>query len=125
MSDILKTLSNIRNLRSIAKDSTLEQMESLLEKVSSVVEEKREAVKAQELEQSKLMEGLKKYKELLAQDGISAEELVVLLNHTTEHKKREPRAPRPAKYKFIDENGNEKNMDRSGSNTSSDSKSIR
>ncbi|WGE34437.1 H-NS histone family protein [Actinobacillus genomosp. 1] len=108
MSDILKTLSNIRNLRSIAKDSTLEQMESLLEKVSSVVEEKREAVKAQELEQNKLMEGLKKYKELLAQDGISAEELVVLLNNTTEHKKREPRAPRPAKYKFIDENGNEK-----------------
>ena len=89
MSDILKTLSNIRNLRSIAKDSTLEQMESLLEKVSSVVEEKREAVKAQELEQNKLMEGLKKYKELLAQDGISAEELVVLLNNTTEHKKRD------------------------------------
>ncbi|VTR60843.1 DNA-binding protein H-NS [Actinobacillus pleuropneumoniae] len=87
MSDILKTLSNIRNLRALAKDSTLEQMESLLEKVSIVVEEKRELVKAQELEQAKVMEGLKKYKELLAQDGISAEELVALLNNATEHKK--------------------------------------
>lgn len=28
MSEILKTLSNIRNLRALAKDSTLEQMES-------------------------------------------------------------------------------------------------
>ncbi|CUU51773.1 putative DNA-binding protein [Actinobacillus pleuropneumoniae] len=108
MSDILKTLSNIRNLRALAKDSTLEQMESLLEKVLIVVEEKRELVKAQELEQAKVMEGLKKYKELLAQDGISAEELVALLNNATEHKKREPRAPRPAKYKYVDENGNEK-----------------
>lgn len=108
MSDILKTLSNIRNLRALAKDSTLEQMESLLEKVSIVVEEKRELVKAQELEQAKVMEGLKKYKELLAQDGISAEELVALLNNATEHKKREHRAPRPAKYKYVDENGNEK-----------------
>ncbi|WGE90082.1 H-NS family nucleoid-associated regulatory protein [Actinobacillus arthritidis] len=108
MSDILKTLSNIRDLRVLARESSLEQMEALLEKVTIVVEEKREMVKAQELEQAKLLEGLNKYKELLAKDGISAEELVVLLGSITERKKREPRTPRPAKYKYIDENGNEK-----------------
>ncbi|VEI46109.1 DNA-binding protein H-NS [Actinobacillus equuli] len=32
MSDILKTLSNIRSLRVIARETSLEQLESLLEK---------------------------------------------------------------------------------------------
>ena len=108
MSDILKTLSNIRSLRVIAREATLEQMESLLEKVTVVVEEKRELVRTQELEQAKFREGLNKYKELLEKDGISAEELVVLLNGTQKRKKREPRPPRPAKYKFTDEHGNER-----------------
>ncbi|WP_018652908.1 H-NS family nucleoid-associated regulatory protein [Actinobacillus capsulatus] len=108
MSDILKTLSNIRSLRVIARETSLEQLESLLEKVSIVVEEKRQVVRAQELEHAKFMEGLNKYKELLEKDGISAEELAVLLGSVSERKKREPRPPRPAKYKFIDENGNEK-----------------
>lgn len=54
MSDTLKTLSNIRSLRVIAREATLEQMETLLEKVSKVIEEKREAIKAQEVEQAKL-----------------------------------------------------------------------
>ncbi|WP_373820134.1 H-NS family nucleoid-associated regulatory protein [Glaesserella sp.] len=109
MTDILKTLSNIRSLRVIARESSLEQMESLLEKVAIIVEEKREAVKNEEKEKAKRLEGLNKYKELLAQDGISAEELALLLAGTTkERKKREPRAPRPAKYKFVDDNGVEK-----------------
>lgn len=108
MSDILKTLSNIRSLRVIAREATLEQMESLLEKVTVVVEEKRELVRTQELEEAKFREGLNKYKELLEKDGISAEELVVLLNGPQKRKKREPRPPRPAKYKFIDEHGNER-----------------
>ncbi|WP_373777339.1 H-NS family nucleoid-associated regulatory protein [Glaesserella sp.] len=109
MTDILKTLSNIRSLRVIARESSLEQMESLLEKVAIIVEEKREAVKNEEKEKAKRLEGLNKYKELLAQDGISAEELALLLAGTAkERKKREPRAPRPAKYKFVDDNGVEK-----------------
>ncbi|AKO45485.1 H-NS family nucleoid-associated regulatory protein [[Haemophilus] ducreyi] len=109
MSDILKTLSNIRSLRVIAREATLEQMETLLEKVSKVIEEKREAIKAQEVEQAKFIERLNKYKELLEKDGLSAEELVVLLgNSNSERKKCETRNARPAKYKFIDENGHEK-----------------
>lgn len=108
MSELFKTLSNIRSLRAALRDISLEQAESLLEKLSAIVEEKREEIKQQEEEEAKRLEGLKKYKEMLAQDGISAEELVLLLAGTAETKKREPRAPRPAKYKFIDENGVEK-----------------
>lgn len=109
MSDLLKTLSNIRSLRVLAREASLEQLELIAEKIAFVIEEKKEEIKTQEAENAKRLEGLKKYQELLAQDGISAEELVLLLAGTnTERKKREPRAPRPAKYKFIDANGNEK-----------------
>ncbi|KAE9537039.1 DNA-binding protein H-NS-like protein [Ursidibacter arcticus] len=107
MSEVLKTLSNIRSLRVIAREVTLEQLEGLLEKLTIVVEEKREAVKAQEAEVAQRLESLNKYRELLAQDGISAEELALLLGSSTESKKREPRTPRPAKYKYVD-NGVEK-----------------
>lgn len=107
MTDLLKTLSNIRSLRVIARELSLEQLEAIAEKFAIVIEEKREEVKAQQEEKAKRLESLNKYKELLAQDGISAEELALLLASTTkvERKKRDPR---PAKYKFIDANGNEK-----------------
>lgn len=108
MSDALKTLSNIRSLRVLARETSLEQLESLQEKLAIVIEEKREELKNQELEQAKFLEGLNKYKEMLAQDGISAEELVALLGGQVEKKARKAIAPRPAKYKFIDANGNEK-----------------
>ncbi|VTU06223.1 DNA-binding protein H-NS [Actinobacillus indolicus] len=109
MSDLLKSLSNIRSLRVIAREASLEQLEAIVEKLTIIVEEKRAEIKAQEEESAKRLENLKKYQELLAQDGISAEELVLLLSGSNiERKKREPRAPRPAKYKFLDANGNEK-----------------
>lgn len=107
MSDLIKTLSNIRSLRVLARESSLEQLEGLLEKITIIVEEKREEVRAAEAEEAKRLESLNKYKELLAQDGISAEELVLLLGGSSTGKKREPRSPRPAKYKFMD-NGVEK-----------------
>lgn len=108
MTDVLKTLSNIRSLRVIARESTLEQMESLLEKLTIVLEEKREAVKAQELEDAQRRARLDKYREMLAQDGVSAEELALLLEGTSDRKKRESRQPRPAKYKYTDEMGVER-----------------
>lgn len=102
MSDVLRTLSNIRSLRVVAREASLEQMEALLEKVTLVVAEKREEVKAQQTENAQRLARLNKYKELLEQDGISAEELAALLGGSVERKKREPRAPRPAKYQYVD-----------------------
>lgn len=106
MSEILKALSNIRSLRVLARETTLEQLEACSEKLAIVIAEKREAVKAQELENAKRIEGLNKYKELLAQDGLSVEELAVLLGASSAPAKK--RETRPAKYKFTDDLGNEK-----------------
>lgn len=109
MSEALKALSNIRSLRVLAREVSLEQLESAAEKLAIVIEEKREAMKAVELENAKRLAGLNKYKELLEQDGLSIEELAELLNGSAlPSKKREARPARPAKYKFTDEFGNEK-----------------
>lgn len=109
MSNVLKTLSNIRSLRSLAREASLEQLEILLDKLTIVIEEKREEIKAEKLEQAKRLENLNKYKEMLAKDGISPDELASLLGHSAPEKKvRKPIEPRPAKYKFLDVNGNEK-----------------
>ena len=62
MSDLNK-FSNLRTLRALAREATLEQLEALLEKVQTVVTEKREEIKAQEAENAKFLEGLNKYKE--------------------------------------------------------------
>ena len=107
MSDLNK-FSNLRTLRALAREATLEQLEALLEKVQTVVTEKREEIKAQEAENAKFLEGLNKYKEMLEHDGISAEDLVALLGGKQEVKTRKPRKPLAPKYKFIDANGNEK-----------------
>lgn len=53
MTDLLKTLSNIRSLRVIARELSLEQLEAIAEKFAIVIEEKREEVKAQQEEKSK------------------------------------------------------------------------
>lgn len=108
MSEVLKTLNNIRSLRVLAREISLEQLEGIAEKLALVIEEKRESVKAEQMQKAKRLEDLNKYKQLLAQDGISAEELVELLGNKTETKKREPRAPRPAKYQYINEFGEHK-----------------
>lgn len=108
MSELLKTLNNIRSLRVLARESSLEQLEAIVEKLTIVLDEKRESIKAEELEKAKRLEGLNKYKELLEKDGISAEELVLLLSASGELKKRDIRQIRPAKYKYVNEQGVEK-----------------
>lgn len=107
MSEAFKTLNNIRSLRVLARESSIEQLEALSEKLALVIEEKRAEVKLVELQQAKRFEELNKYKALLEQDGISTEELVAFLGLNTEHKKRESRT-RPAKYKYINHLGIEK-----------------
>ena len=62
MSNVLKTLSNIRSLRALARETSLEQLEILLDKLTIVIEEKREEIKVEKLEQAKRLENLNKYK---------------------------------------------------------------
>ncbi|HDL5818034.1 TPA: H-NS histone family protein, partial [Mannheimia haemolytica] len=106
----LKSLLNIRSLRALAKDLALEQLKSISEKLDIIIAEKEEEMKQEELEKLKQLESLNKYREMLKQDGLSIDELAELLADKVikTRKARKALSPRPAKYKFVDANGNEK-----------------
>lgn len=108
MSEVLKVLSNIRSLRLATRDFSVEQLENLLEKIETLVSEKRvELAKAQEEENAR-QERIAKYKELLEKEGISRQELAEILGLDVSEKVSgvsKKRSVRPAKYQYVDENG--------------------
>ena len=108
MSEVLKVLSNIRSLRLATRDFSVEQLENLLEKIETLVSEKRvELAKAQEEENAR-QERIAKYKELLEKEGISRQELAEILGLDVSEKVSgvsKKRSSRPAKYQYVDENG--------------------
>ena len=102
MSDVLKVLTNIRSLRVLARNESLELLESILEKLQLVISEKREELLKIQQEEKERQERIAKYKDLLKQEGITVDELAEILGAEVPRKKREAR---PAKYKYVDENG--------------------
>ncbi len=109
MTNILKSISNIRTLRSLAREHSLSEMESLLEKLTKVIEEKRIEIKEKEDAYQKYLDNLNKYKKMMQQDGLTPEDIAEFLKTSPQKpKKRKPIAPRPAKYAYTDENGHSK-----------------
>jgi DNA-binding protein H-NS len=106
MSDALKALNNIRTLRVQARDIEVAALEEMLEKFAVVVAERREEVAVETAAQREKEQKLALYKEMLLNDGIDINDLAQL--NPQESKTKAKRAPRPAKYKYIDEQGNEK-----------------
>ena len=107
MNELTKGLTNLRSLRAAVRDLTLEQAESSLLKLQAAVEEKRaQAAEIEQAEQERRAR-IAKYKELIKQEGITAEELTAIIGiaPSSIRKKREPR---PAKYKYTDETGQER-----------------
>ena len=102
MAEVLKVLTNIRSLRVLARNESLELLESILEKLQLVISEKREELLKIQQEEKERQERIAKYKDLLKQEGITVDELAELLDAEVPRKKREAR---PAKYQYVDENG--------------------
>ncbi|OPW94723.1 DNA-binding protein StpA [Citrobacter sp. A316] len=106
MSSMLKNLNNIRSLRAMAREFSVDVLEDMLEKFRVVTKERREE---EEQLQRQRAEQQAKINALLAQmqaDGISPEELLSITPATARSVKK--RQPRPAKYRFIDINGETK-----------------
>lgn len=106
MSDALKALNNLRTLRAEARNIEVAVLNEMLEKFAVVVAERREETATESAAQREKEEKLALYKEMLRKDGITINELAQLNQGETKSKAK--RAPRPAKYKFTDEQGNEK-----------------
>lgn len=107
MSEITKTLLNIRSLRAYARELTVEQLEEALDKLSTVVEERKEAEEEERAAREAQDAKLAAIAEQIAKDGIDVDALITALAGETKTKTKGKRAPRPAKYKYMD-NGVEK-----------------
>ena len=107
MSEALKILNNIRTLRAQARECTLETLEEMLEKLEVVVNERREEDSQAAAEIEERTRKLQQYREMLIADGIDPNELLQTMA-ATKATGIAKRAARPAKYKCVDENGENK-----------------
>ncbi|EAM8616087.1 H-NS histone family protein [Salmonella enterica subsp. enterica] len=106
MNEALKALNNIRTLRVHARETDLATLEEMLEKLTAIVEERREEESAIRKEQEERQAKLETFRQKLLEDGIDPAELLTAFG-SSQSKSKSTRAPRPAKYKYTDENGNE------------------
>lgn len=106
MSEIISVFLNLRTLRSQSRELTLEQLQEGLEKLTQVINERAQEEEQLRAENREKEEKLEAYRQLLLADGIDPEELIALV--TTSKPKKSSRTPRPAKYRYTDENGQEK-----------------
>lgn len=110
MSELTKTLLNIRSLRAFSRELTLEQLEEALDKLTTVVEERKEVEEAERAAAAAQEEKLSAIAEQIAKDGIDVEALISALAGETKGKSKakSKRAPRPAKYEYVDASGETK-----------------
>lgn len=79
----------------------MEELESMLTKLTTVVEERRaeqEELAAKEAQQAEKLEEVMKKVEA---DGIDVQSLIAALSGQAQPTKKSTRAPRPPKYKFM------------------------
>ncbi|OOF88236.1 H-NS histone family protein [Rodentibacter ratti] len=107
MADLTKIFTNRHSIRAAIRDLTLEQAESALKKFEEALAEKR--VQMAEIQQAEIERKARiaKYKELIKQEGITAEELQAIIGSFSSGS-RKKRKPLPAKYKYTTESGEQK-----------------
>lgn len=108
MSELTKTLLNIRSLRAFSRELTLEQLEEALEKLTTVVAERKDSEEAERAAQAEQEAKLAEIAEQIKSLGLDKEAVLNALSGETATKTKSKRAPRPAKYKYVDGNGDEK-----------------
>ncbi|HGA2725772.1 TPA: DNA-binding protein StpA [Enterobacter hormaechei] len=103
----LQNLNNIRTLRALARELSMDVLEEVLEKFRIVTEEKRSEQAELERQRAEQQDKINALLELMKADGISPSDLLGsdLAQAGQQTKKRKARA---AKYRFIDANGEEK-----------------
>jgi len=107
MSEGFKVFSNLRTLRAQARETSFEVLEELLEKMTSIVEDRRQEEESRKKEREEKQAKLAAIREQLLADGIDPNELLANFS-AAPAKQKSTRSPRPAKYKYNDENGDEK-----------------
>ena len=106
MSSMLKNLNNIRSLRAMAREFSVDVLEDMLEKFRVVTKERRDEEEQLQRQLAEQQEKINTLLALMQADGINPEELLSMTPATAGSVKK--RQPRPAKYRFTDLNGETK-----------------
>ena len=106
MSSMLHKLNNIRSLRALSREFSIDVLEEMLEKLRIVTEEIRTQQQLAAQQQAEYQEKVNTWLELMRADGISPDELVADIQPPMAGGKK--RKPRPAKYRFTDFDGETK-----------------
>ncbi|WP_370604938.1 DNA-binding protein StpA [Citrobacter braakii] len=106
MSSMLKNLNNIRSLRAMAREFSVDVLEDMLEKFRVVTKERRDEEEQLQRQRAEQQEKINTLLALMQADGINPEELLSMAPATARSVKK--RQARPAKYRFTDFNGETK-----------------
>lgn len=106
MSLMLHKLNNIRSLRTLSREFSIDVLEEMLEKLRIVTEEKRTQQQLAAQQQAEYQEKVNTWLELMRADGISPDDLVADIQPSMAAGKK--RQPRPAKYRYTDHTGAKK-----------------
>lgn len=123
MNEFLKVLLNIRSLRATCRELTLEQLEEGLEKLTAIVTERQQDESAERQAREEHQRKIAEYAEMLKAAGIDPAELVGSVAADTPKASKGKRAPRPAKYRYLD-NGVEKTWTGQGRMPSAIAKAV-
>ncbi|WP_253382472.1 DNA-binding protein StpA [unidentified bacterial endosymbiont] len=107
MSLTLQNLNNIRTLRAMSRELSLDVLEEMLEKVRIVAEEKRSEQAEFEQQRAEQQDKINALLEQMKADGISPSDLLGT-DRVPAGQPAKKRKAREAKYRFIDVNGEEK-----------------
>ncbi|MBR7628045.1 MAG: H-NS family nucleoid-associated regulatory protein [Aeromonas popoffii] len=123
MNEFLKVLLNIRSLRAACRELTLEQLEEGMEKLSAIVTERQQDESADRQAREEHQRKINEYAEMLKAAGIDPAELVGTVATEPAKAAKSKRAPRPAKYRYLD-NGVEKTWTGQGRMPSAIAKAV-
>lgn len=104
---IIKHMGSITSLRKFASQQNYDLLESIRDKLTAVLDERREEEELRKLELQELEEKRLKALAYLEEIGLSPEELKVSVfeNEPKRKKKKKGNTTRPAKYAHTDEKG--------------------
>ena len=103
MSDFLDILTHGRRLQGAVKELSIEELEQVQEKLSGIIEKRKEKLLEQEKLKNEKLEKLAAIKQQMEEAGLNVEDLQALDTGTNKNVGKK----RPVKYKLVDDKGEE------------------
>lgn len=109
MSEFIDILTHARRLNAATKALSSEELTVVAEKLQSIIQQRKEDEAELEKEQAEKLAKAERIRQQMEEAGLTPEEVFGFAERgVTPKKERKARVPRPAKYKYTDSEGNER-----------------